>query len=117
MSRVYPPEFKQRCKDPSLKGAFVSIIEPVSKKDCANCGGIGTMVIFLATEGPFDFVPSGKGIIAKSVNISGVDKWFGGKHVEDMCPVCKGTGRDPSYVEQPAVKREYSTALFKMEEA
>jgi len=110
MSRVYPPRFAEYCKSTSLRGAFVSIIEPLSKHDCPNCGGIGTLVIFLATEGPFDFVPYGKGIIAKSVKIHDVDKWFGGKHVEEMCPVCRGTGRDPNYVEQPVVKRDCRVA-------
>ena len=113
MSNIYPDKFSTYCKTPNLKGAFVTIVQPSRPSDCKNCGGIGTMIIFLATEGPYDFVPNGvierakgdipaKYVIAKWVN----GKWWGGRSVEEACPVCHGLGIEPGYVEPPISMRQ-----------
>jgi hypothetical protein len=114
---IYPKMFDVYCKQSGLKAAFVSEIPPSRESDCKNCGGLGTLIIFLATEGPYDFPPSGiveksktvngefvpaKQIIAKFVN----GKWWGGKSVEEMCPVCHGLAIDPNYVAKPVRQRK-----------
>lgn len=110
---IYPAQFSTYCKNPNLKGAFVTIIKPSRPGDCKNCGGIGTMIIFLATEGPYDFSPNGliehangdtpaKYVIAKWVN----GKWWGGRSVEEACPVCHGLGIEPDYVKPPISMRK-----------
>jgi hypothetical protein len=108
----YPPQFEVYCRNPGLKAAFVSEIKPSRESDCKNCGGIGTFVIFLATEGPYDYPPNGvvekarngipaKQIIAKYVN----GKWWGGKSVEEACPVCHGLCIEPGYLAKPIRQR------------
>ena len=82
------------------------MIDPARPGDCKNCGGIGTLIIFLATEGPYDFPPNGKDMIAKFHN----GKWWGGKSVEEACTVCHGLGRDPDYVAPPLRIRELDMA-------
>lgn len=92
MSRKYPPEFNQLVKDPNVRGAFVSVLDRRHPKECPNCGGIGTLIIFLATAGPL-LDPPGSPAIAKFVN----DNWWAGMSDERACPICKGTGIDPKF--------------------
>ena len=99
MSMIMPDGFKKFWNDPKSKGAFVSVISPMHPRDCKNCGGIGTIILFVATGGPFINVPSG---VAHWHN----DRWWSGKNYEEGCPVCKGTGINPGYVEQPPKQRE-----------
>jgi hypothetical protein len=94
----FPPEFKKHLATPNIKGAFVSNINPVHPRDCKNCGGVGTIMLFLATGGPFINVPSGIAHWADG-------RWWKGKNFEEMCPDCKGNGIDPKYVEQPVSMR------------
>ncbi len=105
---IYPPEFTEYCKNANLKGAFVREIKPSHPRDCHNCGGVGSIVIFLVTEGPFEFPPNGcieprkgerqaKFITATYVN----GKWWGGMSQEKNCPVCHGSGILPGWEEQP----------------
>jgi len=95
----FPPEFQTLLRTPNIKAAFFSKIEPLHPRDCKNCGGIGTMILFIATGGPFMNVPGG---IAHWHN----DRWWEGKNIEKACPICKGLGINPGYVEQPPKQRE-----------
>jgi hypothetical protein len=99
MSIHFPPEFKKYLSMPNIKGAFVSKIEGRHPRDCKNCGGVGTIVLFCAFNGPFRDVPSG---IAHFTD----GHWWAGKNFEEMCPDCKGNGIDPNYIEQPTRQRE-----------
>jgi hypothetical protein len=102
MNRHFPPKFTSLSKEPSTKAAFFSDLKPAHPRDCKNCGGLGTMIIFIATGGPFVNVPSGKDLIAHWYD----NRWWAGKNYEDACPDCKGTGIDPNFKEQPASQRE-----------
>lgn len=99
MTKIFPPEFKQHLANTALKGAFISDIHPVHPRDCHNCGGVGTMVLFLATGGPFREVPTG-------ISHFSAGKWWVGKNVEEICPVCKGSGQYSDYIEQPIRQRD-----------
>jgi DnaJ-class molecular chaperone len=99
MNRNFPTEFKKHLTTPGIKGAFVSMIEGRHPRDCKNCGGIGTIILFIATNGPFNNVPSGVAHFAD-------DKWWSGKNFEEACPNCKGTGIDPNYAERTVKIRE-----------
>ena len=103
MSVNFPKEFTQHLAKPNLKGAFFSMPEPGGHhpRDCKNCGGVGVMYLFLATGGPFNNPPQGKGIIAKWAN----GKWWAGTNEGGICPDCKGTGVTPGFVEPPASMR------------
>lgn len=102
----YPPEFVELCKDPTLRAAFVSEIKPIHPRDCKNCGGVGTLVIFLAVNGPFPD-PPGPPAVIKFVN----GNWWSGKSLEATCPVCGGNGIDPSYIQPPIHSREQQLEL------
>jgi len=95
----FPPEFKGLIAAPTTKAAFFSDIKPMHARDCKNCGGIGTMILYIATGGPFVNPPGG---IAHFAN----DRWWSGTNIEKACPDCKGLGIDPNYVEKPIVQRE-----------
>jgi len=98
-NKQFPPEFNGLIKASNTKAAFFSDIQPMHPRDCKNCGGIGTMILFIATGGPFVNVPGG------IAHYSG-DRWWSGTNIEKACPVCKGTGINPQYVEQPPKQRE-----------
>ena len=99
MNINFPPEFRKHLTTPNIKGAFVSKIEGKHPRDCKNCGGIGTIILFIATAGPFISVPSGIAHWADG-------KWWAGKNFEEACPDCKGTGLNPHFQEQPVKIRD-----------
>ena len=82
--KQFPLEFDQLLKAPNVRAAFVSEISSPNPKDCLNCGGAGTMYIFIATVGPLDSPASGRLISHWSDG-----KWWGGKGFEFVCPVCR----------------------------
>ena len=102
MNKHFPLSFQAHIKSPNIKAAFFSDVKPAHPRDCKNCGGIGNLILFVATGGPFVNVPSGKDLVAHWHD----GRWWAGKNIEDACPDCKGTGIDPAYKEQPASHRE-----------
>lgn len=101
-----PTEWTSLIKAPRVKAAFFSKIESKKKQDCKNCGGLGEMYLFIATSGPFKDVPKG---IAKWAG----DRWWAGENFGGLCPVCKGTGADPDYKEEPEIKRQIELPDFR----
>jgi len=99
MNKKFPPEFKKHLATPGIKGAFVSDIRGTHPRDCKNCGGVGTIILFIAVDGPFRDVPQGIAHWADG-------HWWAGKNYEEDCPVCKGDCIDPTYVEQAEIKRD-----------
>ena len=95
MKHVFPASFKELWKDPTIKMACISDIQPGSKADCENCGGIGHLYTFISKIGPLAS-PSPSDT---TKFISG--KWWVGNNISGECPVCKGSGKDPDYKEQP----------------
>ena len=117
MKPVIPYDWQAHIKNPSFKHVLWEPCTIHTARDCKNCGGLGTMVLFLATNGPFHDPPSGTiksgkyGPDGKEIVISVVAKWYdkrwwAGKHIESECPVCHGTGDDPNYKEPEFTQRE-----------
>ena len=96
MSIKFPPVFQTYWKMAGIKAAFVTEAQPKHPGECSNCGGIGTLTTFCATQGPFDNPPGGK-LIAHFGN----GKWWGGANYSAICPVCNSTGKDPEYKSSP----------------
>lgn len=84
MNIQFPPEFESLINAPSTRAAIVSEITSPNPNHCKNCGGVGSMVIFIATRGPFTSPASGRDVVTKWDN----GRWWGGKHYEFDCPVC-----------------------------
>lgn len=84
MDRQFPNEFKQLMRAPDVKAAFVSEIESPNPNACQNCGGSGSVCIFIATVGPLNSPVGGK-----LVSHYADDKWWGGSNFVFACPVCR----------------------------
>jgi hypothetical protein len=82
--RQFPPEFEQLIRATGVRAAFVSENTSPHPADCKNCGGLGTLNIFIATIGPLQSPAVGRNIITKWSD----GKWWGGKTYEFDCPVC-----------------------------
>ncbi len=85
MDKQFPPEFQQLMQAPNVRKAVVSDLKSPNPNDCPNCAGMGSMVIYIATRGPFNSPASGKDVVTKYAD----GKWWGGKHYEFPCPVCR----------------------------
>jgi len=86
--KEFPPEFKNMMKEKGVRAVFVSDIVSPHPNHCTNCGGVGTMYIFIATMGPFEFPPQGRIISHFSEG-----KWWGGRGFTFPCPKCGGRER------------------------
>jgi len=74
------------------KKAFLSDIAPTNGSDCKNCGGMGMLFLFVATDGPFLTPASpyrGDGKVSKWYG----GKWWAGNTHSFTCPECQGEGR------------------------
>ena len=84
MDRSFPLEMMKLLESPTIRKAFVSEIVSPNPNDCTNCGGVGTIYVFIATIGPLQSPAVGKNIISHWSD----GKWWGGKGIEFDCPVC-----------------------------
>ncbi len=84
------------------------------------------MIVFVASNGPFDDPPSGYVKTGKfhkdgtEITITVIakwhdGKWWAGKHEEKTCPVCMGLGVDPNYKEPELKQRELDIPELKVE--
>lgn len=104
-----PDELFAKAQDPRVKVAL--LLEYKADPDgCSNCGGMGFISMFLATNGPFDGPGSGKQV-SKYHN----GKWWCAPSgsmefgtISATCPVCAGIkdiGRNAVYVPGPQFRR------------
>lgn len=93
MTRIFPQSFKNMWSRGYVKLALVSDNQPTNPYDCQNCGGVGSMELFLGAEGPYQSPSAGKDRVSKFYD----GAWWIGKNHEDICPVCKGAGRVTEY--------------------
>lgn len=109
--KQFPPEFKTMWASPLTKAAFVNDAQPFNPGHCENCGGLGAMMTFIASKGPFDH-PGMYGEVSHWYN----GWWWVGKSYEATCPVCQGSGMKPDY--KPDYKPLHVLAdLHKLENA
>ena len=92
MDKVFPVDFKFYATEPGVKKALILDIPLQSADSCPNCGGLGNMLLFVCTGGPFSSSP-GPGKIGKWHD----NAWWEGQTFGAQCPVCKGFGKDKSY--------------------
>ncbi len=81
----FPPEFDQLIKPSGVSAAFVSELSSSNPSHCVNCGGAGTMYVYIATVGPMNVCPDKSRLIAHWAD----GKWWLGKGYEFPCPVCQ----------------------------
>jgi hypothetical protein len=82
--KIFPPEFDALIKAPSVRRAFVSEIISPNPSSCKNCGGLGSMAVYIATTGPLTNCPDRSKLIVHFAE----DRFWLGKHYEFDCPVC-----------------------------
>lgn len=82
----FPVEFQEAWNRTDTKAAFVSEIKPMLPSECMNCGGLGFLATFVATEGPYKS-PSPK---HKEISHFDGEHWWVGETIAAECPVCKG---------------------------
>ena len=87
----FPSEFAVLARQENVKNSFVSDVQAQLSRDCENCGGIGTMSIFLATEGPYEHAAAPYRNDKKSSHFHD-GKWWVGKLMSFPCPACRGSG-------------------------
>lgn len=94
MDKIFPPEIKTLVSNRNVKEAFISVIEPVSPKDCQNCGGAEVFALFLATDGPYQSPGAPyRGDGKTSHWDETIKKWWVGNTYTFPCPVCIREGR------------------------
>jgi len=91
MDRHFPSEFKFLATQEAVKACFVSEVQGLPG-DCPNCGGVGVLAIFLATEGPYQ-APTAPYRSDKKTSHFHDGAWWVGKTSCFPCPDCKGLGR------------------------
>lgn len=96
MDKVFPTEFKTLLRNPAVKKAFVSDVQPIGALDCRNCGGAEVMAIFIATKGPFQTPEAPYKDETSHFDETAGRKggWWVGKTYTFPCPVCLG-GKKP----------------------
>jgi hypothetical protein len=82
MNKQFPREFQSIWAQPGIRAAFVSENISLLPSDCQNCGGLGFLSTFVASEGPYNS-PSVKGVSHYSDG-----KWWVGTTYAAVCPVC-----------------------------
>src|SRR5512139_1932814 len=94
MDKQFPPTLTQfvRTQKNILKIILLLETETDSPADCHNCGGIGQLYLFAATEGPYK-VPTAPYRTDDKVSKFHDGKWWVGNTVGFTCPVCGGLGR------------------------
>jgi hypothetical protein len=78
-------------KDPATKAAWISEF-PVLPGKCQNCGGVGIVAAFIATEGPYDTPAHKRGevwLTSKTEIINGLTKYWVGQTISAPCPDCQ----------------------------
>lgn len=94
MDKHFPYEMKLVIEQPTVKAAFISDIQPKLETDCPNCGGLGTLMVFLATEGPFQTPAAAYRADGKCSKWND-NKWWVGNTYSFSCPDCGGLGSIP----------------------
>jgi len=89
MDRQFPPEIKLLLRSSGIKTAFISDIPATNPNECRNCGGVGTLTLFIGTKGPFQSPSSSRDDCNKYEDGVG---WWVGQHHSVKCPVCEGIG-------------------------
>ena len=102
MDKHFPYEMKLLIKQDTVKAAFLSNIESKLPNDCQNCGGFGVLVVFIATEGPYQS-PAAPYRADNKTSHWHDDKWWVGSSYSFPCPDCAGLGLikpiKPKYVQ------------------
>lgn len=106
----FPPEFKQLMSASNVRAAFVSEVTSPNPSACPNCGGAGTLYIYVATVGPLNACPDKSRLISHWSD----GKWWLGKGFEFACPAC--SGKAAKYVSQPNLPMQPSPVRDAMEE-
>jgi hypothetical protein len=83
MSRNFPHEMQTFVKSSTLKLALLLEPDSCPPNSCKNCGGLGHLYVFGASEGPYQNPTSPYRGDRK------ISKWHNGSFT---CPDCKGLG-------------------------
>ena len=102
---TYPKDFKLWATGLDVKAAWATQQDVLNEAiDCPNCGGLGTMSIFIAKRGPFKdptvpgieddghYVNGQKKISFHLTNHFAEGMWWAGQVKTSVCPVCEGSG-------------------------
>lgn len=81
--RAYPGELQRLLEGPK---ALPRHPGQILNRGCANCGGIGFMMVFMYTAGPFQNFPGGKAQYLAGEGI--VEGWYYGETKTASCPLC-----------------------------
>jgi hypothetical protein len=89
MSKNFPPIMIEAAK--LGKMSFLSDITSNRLTDCKNCGGMGNLYLFIASEGPYREPANPYRGDNKSSKFHDGKWWIGETHAF-QCPDCRGTG-------------------------
>ncbi len=92
MDKHFPYDMKLLMNQDTVKAAFVSDITSKLPNDCKNCGGFGVLVVFIATEGPYN-TPAAPYRGDNKTSHWHDNKWWVGSSYSFPCPDCKGFGQ------------------------
>lgn len=81
-----PKELQLMMKNADTKKAFIYEVPKTNPNACENCGGAGTVHVFIAVAGPFQS-PPGLGKVGHYDN-----GWWQGNMFSSTCPDCNGVG-------------------------
>ena len=114
MDRQFPPIVKQLVSSHAVKKAFISDIQTSNPNECHNCGGVGTLTLFLATKGPFQSSSASREDCNKWEEGVG---WWVGQHHAVTCPQCDGlgirlTGKNNVKADAQQIKQMFRQAAF-----
>ncbi len=86
----FPRLMKDAASMPGVKKAFLLDFDGTNNGGCDNCGGMGYLYLFIATEGPFQSPGAPYREDKSSHWYDG--KWWIGTSSAFMCPNCHGLG-------------------------